>query len=82
MTITDALGWTDLRRGEAFTLTTVNARLLPDGDLAVMAYGRPTGGGRGTYTSFAVPDRPELAALIEVAADRAGARWTAHRGLR
>ena len=39
------------------------------------------GGGRGTYVSFPVPDRPDLATLIVRAASRAGALWTAHRGL-
>ncbi len=82
VTIPEALRWTDTRRGESFTLTTLNVRLLPDGHLAAKAYGRPTGGGRGTYTTFAVPERPELAALITAAADRAGSLWTAHRGLR
>ncbi len=66
--------------GEEFTLNTLNVRLLPDGRLAAKAYGRPTGGGRGTYVSFPVPDRPELAALITKAAIRASALWAAHRG--
>ena len=56
-------------------------RVLPDGRLAAKAYGRPTAGGRGTYVSFAVPDRPELTALVAAAATRAGAIWSAHRGL-
>lgn len=81
VTIPDDLRWTDARRGEEFTLTTLNIRLLPDGRLAAKAYGRPTAGGRGTYVSFRVPERPELAALIAAAADRAGAMWGAHRGL-
>jgi len=81
VTIPEALRWTDTRRGEEFTLTTLNVRLLPDGHLAAKAYGRPTGGGRGAYVSFRVPDRPELAVLVAAAASRAGARWTAHRGL-
>jgi hypothetical protein len=81
VTIPDGLRWTDMRRGEEFTLTTLNVRLLRDGHLAAKAYGRPTGGGRGTYVSFRVPDRPELAALIADAASRAGALWAAHRGL-
>ncbi len=81
VTIPEALRWTGARRGETFILTTLNVRLLPDGHLAARAYGRPALGGRGTYTSFAVPDRPELAALIAAAADRAGSLWTAHRGL-
>lgn len=81
VTIPEALRWTDVRRGETFTLTTLNVRLLPDGHLAVKAYGRPVLGGRGAYTSFAVPDRPELAALVAAAADRAGSLWAAHRGL-
>jgi hypothetical protein len=81
VTIPAALRWTDTRRGEAFTLTTLNVRLLPDGHLAAKAYGRPIGGGRGTYVAFPVPDRPELAALITEAAARAGVLWTAHRGL-
>jgi hypothetical protein len=34
-----------------------------------------------TYVSFPVPDRPELATLVEKAASRAGAMWAAHRGL-
>ena len=55
--------------------------LLPDGRLAEKAYGRPAGGGRGTYVSFPVPGRPELATLIARAASRAGALWAAHRGL-
>ncbi|GGY50556.1 hypothetical protein [Streptomyces omiyaensis] len=81
VTIPEALRWTDTRRDEAFTLTTLNVRLLPDGRLAVKAYGRPVAGGRGAYVSFPVPDRPEIAALVSEAADRAGTLWTAHRGL-
>jgi hypothetical protein len=82
VTIPEPLRWRDARRGETFILTTLNVRLLPDGHLAAKAYGRPAGGGRATYTPFAVPDRPELAALIAAAAERAGSLWTAHRGLR
>jgi hypothetical protein len=82
VTIPEVLRWTDTRRGETFTLATLNVRLLPDGHLAAKAYGRPTGGGRGTYVSFAVPDKPELAALIAEAATRAGSLWAAHRGTR
>ncbi|MCX5048964.1 MULTISPECIES: hypothetical protein [unclassified Streptomyces] len=81
VTIPEALRWTDTRRGEAFTLTTLNIRLLPDGRLAAKAYGRPVAGGRGAYVSFPVPDEPELAALVERAAGRAGVLWAAHRGL-
>ena len=79
--VPEALRWTDTRRGEEFTLTTLNVRLLPDGHLAAKAYGRPTAGGRGTYVSFRVPDRPELAQLIADAAGRAGELWAGHRGL-
>lgn len=82
VTIPERLRWTDTRRGETYTLTTLNIRLLPDGRLAAKAYGRPIGGGRGNYVSFPVPDQPELAALIAEGASRAGALWTAHRGLR
>ena len=74
------LQWTDERRGEQFTLTTITVRLLPDGSLAAKAYGRPTAGGRGGYTSFPVPDDPRLAELIADGADEAGRRWTAHAG--
>ncbi|WP_405904233.1 hypothetical protein OG696_36870 [Streptomyces sp. NBC_00656] len=81
VTVPQALRWTDTRRGEAFTLTTLNVRLLPDGRLAAKAYGRPAGGGRGAYVSFPVPDDPELAALVADAAGRAGVLWAAHRGL-
>ncbi|MET9497865.1 hypothetical protein [Streptomyces sp. NPDC006552] len=81
VTIPQALRWTDTRRGEAFTLTTLNVRLLPDGHLAVKAYGRPVAGGRGGYVSFPVPEDPALAALVSDAAGRAGALWAAHRGL-
>ena len=81
VTIPEALRWTDTRRGAEFLLTTLNVRLLPDGHLAAKAYGRPTAGGRGAYVSFPVPDRPELAALVSVAAGRAGELWSAHRGL-
>jgi hypothetical protein len=79
--IPEALRWTDARRGEVFTLTTLNIRLLPDGHLAAKAYGRPVGGGRGTYVAFPVPDSTDLAALIAEAAGRAGALWAANRGL-
>lgn len=82
VSIPQELRWTDTRRGEEFTLTTLNVRLLPDGHLAARAYGRPTGGGRGTYVSFPVPDRPELALLVTEAASRAAVLWAAHRGLR
>jgi hypothetical protein len=61
VTIPEGLRWTDSRRGEEFTLTTLNIRLLPDGRLATKAYGRPTAGGRGTYVSLPVPSTPELA---------------------
>ncbi|MEU9827303.1 hypothetical protein [Micromonospora chersina] len=81
VTIPEGLRWTDTRRGEEFTLTTLNVRLLPDGRLAAKAYGRPTAGGRGTYVSFPVPERPELVALVDGAAGRAAALWAAHRGL-
>ena len=82
VTVPEALRWTDTRRGEEFQLMTLNVRLLPDGHLAAKAYGRPTAGGRGTYVSFPVPDRPELAALVSAAAERAAQLWSAHRGLR
>ncbi|AEE45379.1 hypothetical protein [Cellulomonas fimi] len=81
VTIPADLRWTDERRGEAFELQTLNVRLLPDGTLAAKAYGRPVAGGRGAYVSFRVPDRPELAALVAAAADRAAERWAAHGGL-
>ena len=81
VTIPEALRWTDVRRGDEFRLSTLNVRLLPDGHLAAKAYGRPTAGGRGTYVSFPVPERPELRALVAEAASRAGALWAGHRGL-
>ncbi|MFD6244046.1 hypothetical protein [Streptomyces roseolus] len=81
VTIPETLRWTDTRRGEEFTLTTLNVRLLPDGHLAVKAYGRPVAGGRGAYVSFPVPDEPALAALVSEAAGRAAGLWAAHRGL-
>ncbi|MFD4370564.1 hypothetical protein [Streptomyces sp. NPDC058486] len=81
VTIPPALRWTDTRRGEEFALSTLNVRLLPDGRLAVKAYGRPVAGGRGAYVSFPVPDEPELAALVADAASRAAELWGAHRGL-
>lgn len=56
--VPDELRWTDTRRDEEFTLTTINVRLLPDGRLAAKAYGRPTAGGRGTYVSSRCPTGP------------------------
>jgi hypothetical protein len=82
VTIPETLRWTDARRGETFTLSTLNVRLLPDGHLAAKAYGRPISGGRGTYVSFTVPDKPELIALITDAADRASSLWATHCGTR
>ena len=81
VTIPEELQWTDSRRGEEFVLLTLNVRLLPDGHVAAKAYGRPTAGGRGGYTSFRVPDRPELADLIDAASSRASELWAAHQGL-
>lgn len=81
VTIPEPLRWTATRRGEQFTLTTLNVRLPPDGHLAVKAYGRPTAGGRGTYVSFPVPDKPELATLVAKAASCSGELWRANRRL-
>jgi hypothetical protein len=81
VTIPESLRWRASRRGEEFLLTTLNVRLLPDGRLAAKAYGRPVAGGRGTYVSFPVPDRPELAALVAAGASRASSLWADHRGL-
>jgi hypothetical protein len=81
VTIPEELRWTDSRRGQEFVLQTLNVRLLPDGRLAVKAYGRPSGGGRAGYVPFPVPDDPRFAALVEAAAGRAGDLWAAHRGL-
>jgi hypothetical protein len=79
--VPEALRWTDTRREQTFVLQSIAVRLLPDGTLAAKAYGRPLEGGRGGYVSFRVPDRPELAELIASAAQLAGERWSAHRGL-
>ncbi len=43
--VPESMQWTDSRRGEEFRLTTLTIRMLPDGHLAVKAYGRPAGGG-------------------------------------
>lgn len=81
VTIPEDHRWTDTRRGVEHTLLTLTVRLLPDGHLAVKAYGRPTAGGRAPYVSFSVPDDPVLTDLVSRAASRAGAMWSAHRGL-
>jgi hypothetical protein len=82
VTIPETSRWTDTRRGETFTLTTLNIRLLPDGHLAVKAYGRPVGGGRGgAYVPFTVPETQELTGLVAGAAARAAALWAGNRGL-
>ena len=75
--VPEELQWTDTRRDVVFRLSTLNVRLLPDGRLAAKAYGRPVEGGRSAYTSFPVPDRPELTALIGEAAQVAAERWRA-----
>ncbi|MCB7138111.1 hypothetical protein [Cellulosimicrobium marinum] len=80
VTVPEHLRWTDERRGETFELQTITVRLLADGRLAAKAYGRPVAGGRGGYVSFRVPDRPDLAALIEEGASAAAGRWSAHQG--
>ncbi|MFC7492305.1 MULTISPECIES: hypothetical protein [unclassified Knoellia] len=79
--VPEALQWRDTRAGAEFVLQSVTIRLLPDGHLAAKAYGRPVASGRGGYTSFRVPDRPELVALINAAATHASALWSTHRGL-
>ena len=77
--IPTSLQWTGERRGQTFRLTTLNIRLLPDGTLAAKAYGRPVDGGRGAYTSFRVPDRPELRDLVTRGAERAAELWAARQ---
>jgi hypothetical protein len=79
--VPEHLRWTDIRRGVEHVLLTLTVRLLPDGHLAVKAYGRPTAGGRSPYVSFPVRDDPALVALVEEAGRRAGEMWSAHRGL-
>ena len=79
--IPEHLRWTDARRDVEHTLLTLTVRLLPDGRLAVKAYGRPTAGGRSPYVSFPVPDDPAITALVEAAGARAGELWAAHKGL-
>lgn len=81
VTVPPELQWTDIRRDQEYTLTTITVRLLPDGHLAAKAYGRPTAGGRGGYTSFRVPDEEPLMALINEAATFAGKQWHSHRGI-
>jgi hypothetical protein len=51
VTIPEGLRWTGIRRGEEFTLTTLNVRLLPDGLLAAKAYGRPAAAAAHTSRS-------------------------------
>ncbi|WP_229827419.1 hypothetical protein [Klenkia taihuensis] len=80
--VPEHLRWTDVRRGEEFTLQTLTVRPLPDGGTAAKAYGRPTAGGRGAYTSFPVPDRPELTELVAAAAARAAQLWAGATGSR
>ena len=80
--VPEDLQWTDVRRGEEFRLMSVTVRLLADGSLAAKAYGRPTAGGRGSYTSFPVPDDPGIGALIDAAASQAAQLWASNRGLR
>ncbi|MFF2488954.1 hypothetical protein ACFVSU_21325 [Microbacterium sp. NPDC058062] len=75
------LRWTDVRRDEEFELQSLTVRLLPDHSVAVKAYGRPVAGGRGAYVSFAMPDRPELRALVDAAANRAADLWRGNTGL-
>ncbi|MBY5161135.1 hypothetical protein [Salsipaludibacter albus] len=75
--IPDALQWEATRRDRTFRLTTLNVRMLPDGRLASKAYGRPVEGGRSGYTSFPVPDDPDLTALVAAGARRAAERWAA-----
>lgn len=79
--VPEELRWTDTRRGDVFELQSITVRLLADGTLATKAYGRPVAGGRGGYTSFAVPDRPELHALIDASASAAAGLWSRHRGV-
>lgn len=76
--IPEDLRWRDTRREEEFELQSLTVRMLPDGSLAAKAYGKPVAGGRGAYTSFPVPDRPELDALVAAAAAEAARRWSAH----
>lgn len=79
--VPEHLRWEDTRRGERYRLSSITVRVRPDGHLAVKAYGRPVAGGRGGYTSFAVPERPELRDLVDAAAAEAATTWSRHLGL-
>ena len=81
VTVPVGLQWNAVRQGVEFRLTSITVRMMPDGHLAAKAYGRPTAGGRGGYTSFNVPNTPELTMLIESAATQAATRWAQHQGL-
>ena len=79
VTIPQGLRWTDTRRGEEFTLTTLNVRLLPDGRLAAKAYG---GRRRPRHIRLVPRARPARTGHP----DRQGCQprrraWAAHRGL-
>lgn len=80
--VPEELRWEDTRKDEVYVLQTLNVRLLPDGHVAAKAYGHSAAGRQGAYVAFPVPDRPQLRRLIQDAATRAGALWSAHRGLR
>ena len=58
VTIPQGLRWTDTRRGEEFTLTTLNVRLLPDGRLAAKAYGRPAAAAAALTSRSPCPTGP------------------------
>ena len=78
VTIPEELRWTDTRRGEEFTLMTLNVRLLPDGRLAAKAYGRRDRRRPRRVRVVPVPDRPELVAMVNMRRAGAGALWAAH----
>lgn len=77
--IPEHLRWVDTRRDEQFELQSLTVRVLPDGSLAAKAYGRPTAGGRGAYTSFPVRWSPELEELVDAATQEAARIWSESR---
>lgn len=82
--IPESQRWTGTRRGERFSLTTLNVRLLPDGHLAVKAYAARRAAAAATMSRSRSPTTPSWRAssampryvpdpcglLIEASADR------------
>jgi hypothetical protein len=78
--VPDELQWEQEHQGTTYAVTSLTVRLLPDGHLAVKAYGRAVGGRTAAYVGLPVELTPQLRELVDDGIADAAQRWIDNRG--